>query len=150
LHFAPALSSRSAGGTGKGILTPGSIAFANGQVQLGLQAEPGRQHRSGTGTPSVRTANGAPTPAKPQQFRAREQKENIFLTAYAGFPVAPISMTWNFDWGSAWTRWPRALTARSTPIFLDHDDVGLCRYLSIEAKLIASYAGAGRSICTNV
>jgi hypothetical protein len=92
----------------------------------------------------VRTPNGAPTPAKPQQFRVIEQKENIFLTAYAGFPVAPISMTWSFDWGSAWTRWPRALTARSTPIFLD---VSLCRYLSIEAKLIASYAGAGRSIC---
>jgi hypothetical protein len=40
---------------------------------------------------------------KPQQFRALEQKANIFLTAYVGFPVEPISMISNFDSGSAWT-----------------------------------------------
>jgi hypothetical protein len=55
----------------------------------------------------------------PQRFWALEQKENIFLTAYAGFPVAPTFMTWSIDWESAWTRSPCASTALSTRIFLD-------------------------------
>src|ERR1700733_4651621 len=58
----------------------------------------------------------AQTPAFPG---GREQKENISLTAYAGFPVAPIFMIWSFDWGSAWIRSPCASTALSTHIFLD-------------------------------
>ena len=46
---------------------------------------------------------GPPAARWPQQFRALEQKENIFLTAYAGFPVEPTFMIWNFNSGSAWT-----------------------------------------------
>ena len=34
----------------------------------------------------------SPCERRPQRFRGLEQKENIFLTAYAGFPVAPIFM----------------------------------------------------------
>ena len=62
---------------------------------------------------------GVPCERRPQRFRGLEQKENIFLTAYEGFPVAPIFMTWSSDLGSGWTRWPRALTALSTHTFLD-------------------------------
>ncbi len=61
----------------------------------------------------------APCERRPQQFRGVEQKENISLTAYAGFPVAPIFMIWSSGWASAWTRWPCASTALSTRIFLD-------------------------------
>jgi hypothetical protein len=57
--------------------------------------------------------------ANPCVSGGREQKENISLTAYAGFPVAPIFMIWSFDWGSAWIRSPCASTALSTHIFLD-------------------------------
>jgi hypothetical protein len=68
------------------------------------------------------------------------------LAAYAGFPVAPTSATWSFGWGSVWTRWLRASTARSTRIFLD--DLALWSILSIKAMLIASYADVRRSIST--
>jgi hypothetical protein len=57
--------------------------------------------------------------AQAPSFPGLEQKENISLTAYAGFPVAPIFMIWTFDWGSAWIRSPCASTALSTHIFLD-------------------------------
>ena len=61
-----------------------------------------------------------------------EQKENISLTAYARFPVAPIFMIWSFAWGSAWTRWPCASIALSTHIFLCnvHDSFGSKRSAS--------------------
>ena len=60
-----------------------------------------------------------PRERRPQRFRGIEQKENISLTAYVAFPVAPIFMISSFDLGSGWTPWPYASTALSTPIFLD-------------------------------
>src|ERR1700729_3300804 len=48
-----------------------------------------------------------------------EQKQNIFLTAYVGFPVAPIFMIWSSDLGSGWIPWPHDSTALSTRIIPD-------------------------------
>jgi hypothetical protein len=58
-------------------------------------------------------------PLRLQRSQGLEQKENIFLTAYAAFPLAPIFMIWSFAWGTGWTRWPCASTALSIHIFLD-------------------------------
>jgi len=41
------------------------------------------------------------------------------LTAYVGFPVAPIFMIWRSDLGSGWIPWPHDSTALSTRIIPD-------------------------------
>jgi hypothetical protein len=56
---------------------------------------------------------------EPQQFWGLEQKENISLTTYVGFPVAPTFMIWSSDLGSGWIRWPHDSTALSTRIIPD-------------------------------
>src|SRR4029077_8440254 len=61
----------------------------------------------------------SPRERKRQRFRCLEQKENIFLTAYVAFLVAPTFMISSFDLGNGWTPWPYASTVLSTPIFLD-------------------------------
>jgi hypothetical protein len=54
-----------------------------------------------------------------KRFYGLEQKQNIFLTAYVGFPVAPIFMIWSSDLGSGWIPWPHDSTALSTRIIPD-------------------------------
>jgi hypothetical protein len=79
-----------------------------------------RAGRASSATPSracLAVRDDAFDPFRPQRFRVTEQKENIFLTAYAGFPVAPIFMIWSSDWASAWTRWPCASTALRPAFF---------------------------------
>ena len=61
----------------------------------------------------------SPCKRRLQRFLGLEQKENISLTAYAAFPVAPIFMIWSFAWGTVWTCWPCVSTGFSTYIFLN-------------------------------
>jgi hypothetical protein len=87
-----------------------------------LKDQDDERGRASSATPSrarLAVRDDAVDPVRPQRFRGIEQKKNIFLTAYVGFPVAPIFMIWSSDWASAWTRWPCASTALSTRIFLD-------------------------------
>jgi hypothetical protein len=67
----------------------------------------------------VRPQTRHPCKRKAKRFRGLEQKENISLTAYVGFPVAPTFMIWSSDLGSGWIRWPHDSTALSTRIIPD-------------------------------
>ena len=79
-----------------------------------------------------------PCERRPQRFRGIEQKENIFLTAYVGFPVAPTFMIWSSDLGSGWIRWPHDSTALWTPIIPDDATRSHRRHWSREANGLPS------------
>jgi hypothetical protein len=81
---------------------------------------------------------GASCERRPQGFRSLEQKEDIFLTAYAGFPVAPTFMIWSSDLGSGWIRWPHDSTALWTPIIPDDATRSHRRHWSREASGLPS------------
>jgi hypothetical protein len=73
-----------------------------------------------------------PCKRKAKRFRGLEQKENISLTAYAAFPVAPTFMIWSSDLGSGWIRWRHDSTALSTRII--PDDAARSRWPTLEQQ----------------
>ena len=73
-----------------------------------------------------------PCKRKAKRFHGLEQKENICLTAYAAFPVAPTFMIWSSDLGSGWIRWRHDSTALSTRII--PDDASRNRWPTLERR----------------
>jgi hypothetical protein len=65
---------------------------------IGMQSNvPGRRYDPRCEAPRQKTTRATPDDRKPAEFLPFEQNTNIFLTAYAPCPIAPIFMISNFD-----------------------------------------------------